>query len=281
MAQQRFGEFDTPIYSEDFKKILKYISGGRVFEGMQVYAKDGSNIGLTPGAACTDGGTFVFESEVLSKPFPITSNASTYTVFYSHMNRQITGGVEAILDISTGILPKTSVRGVRLAVISYPGGSVPLNNSMIANDPLEGAKPDLKFPGLGEWLVTQSANLNISTNIQGSEVVTTVSNQTLSTVSFSAVFPFKIGKDKFGSVLARYAVDSSAMVSYSFILPTLAFPVPFPLPVPNGPMTDYRASIPSIVSQQEGQMVLVNVSATIPTLKSIKFGFVGLGLEVS
>jgi len=107
-----------------------------------------------------------------------SAGAATYTLIYTHVDELITGGVSATLSVVTGMFTSYT-DGIILGWIVYPGGGVPLANTMLYHaekvsrtDPAyrRWETADVRHPpffGLQELAVDANITYSVDTSLTG------------------------------------------------------------------------------------------------------------------
>jgi hypothetical protein len=126
----------APVVASDIQEILTFLASPGILQGMSLIAANASAIGLTPGAALTDSGIIIYETEQQTIPFTASVNSANYTIYYSYTPNNNYGGQTGQLSIQKGLIaPENFSNGVLLGWLVYPGGSVQLNGSMFISAP--------------------------------------------------------------------------------------------------------------------------------------------------
>lgn len=139
----------APVVAADIQEILTFIANPGILQGMDLIAANASAIGMTPGAALTDSGIIIYETEQQTLPFTASVNSANYTIYYSYTPNNNYGGQTAQLSLQNGLIaPSNFSNGVLLGWLVYPGGSIQLNGSMFISAPrLKLTEPVVKVQG--------------------------------------------------------------------------------------------------------------------------------------
>ena len=126
----------APVVAADIQEILTFLATPGILQGMNLIAANASAIGMTPGAALTDSGIIIYETEQQTLPFTASVNSANYTIYYSYTPNNNYGGQTAVLSLQNGLIaPENFSNGVLLGWLIYPGGSQQLNGSMFISAP--------------------------------------------------------------------------------------------------------------------------------------------------
>ena len=120
MTQKRIQDYGSPADALSLKTLLKSVfpeSG--ILYGNELVAVRNNAIQIKPGACKTAEGVIIIEDEYKEIPLPDLSVPGNYTIYYSHVDSMVSGGVPAILTIDSGFLQ--NVAGVILGYIQYDG----------------------------------------------------------------------------------------------------------------------------------------------------------------
>ena len=120
MSQTRIQDYGSAANASSIKGLLKSIlpmSG--ILYGNEFTVVRSSAIQVAPGACLTAEGVIILENEYKEISIPDLSIPGNYTIYYSHEDDMISGGVPAILTADSGFL--TEVPGTVLGYIGYDG----------------------------------------------------------------------------------------------------------------------------------------------------------------
>jgi len=122
MSQKRIQDYGSPVVASSLKSLSGAITSQGVLYGFE-FIKDASNrVRINPGACVTNQGVIIIESE--SKYITINlSSPADYTIYYSHADEDVSGGVIAVLTISAGLLTNDVISGCVLGYVRFPGGT--------------------------------------------------------------------------------------------------------------------------------------------------------------
>jgi len=132
MSQKRLLNFGTTADASKTKEMHQQFFAAQVLRADEPFisAYPPDQILVRPHSVIFDNGLILIEDEIQTFTVETSYNSSTYTIYYEHIDEDIIGGVAASLKLVFGLLPSVS-NGVVLGWIVYPGGSVPVSNSMI------------------------------------------------------------------------------------------------------------------------------------------------------
>jgi len=123
MSQTRIQDYGSPATAATLKTMLKSVlSTSGVLEGNDLTVVRSGAIQIAPGSCLTPEGVIIVENEYKEITVPDLSSQGNYTLYYSHEDDMISGGVPAILTIDSGFL--TDVSGVILGYIQYDGSQL-------------------------------------------------------------------------------------------------------------------------------------------------------------
>jgi len=95
MAQTRYVNFGSLDHNSDFKNIISGAYGACVLSGLEItpHSSDGSKVVVAPGSWVTTAGLIIYETA--SKEVVVVDGWNT--IVYTHVDRDIIGGVSATL----------------------------------------------------------------------------------------------------------------------------------------------------------------------------------------
>ncbi len=217
-----------PVVASALQDIFKVLSAPGILSGMNLVAADVDQIGLLSGAALTDSGVFVFEDEERILNYTPTVSPANYTIFYSYVESQAFGGEAAVLTMQPGLIsPEVFSDGVLLGWFKYPGGSIPLNNSMftsaarfqLGQSPLQtkGVFNTIYSPLSTRWgqASLSGGALTVSEIYDGSAntIVTVLTNTGLSLSTSTYLIPFKVPAEGLGQIQLEFETESAASLT--------------------------------------------------------------------
>jgi hypothetical protein len=168
MSQKRFLDYGTTADASKTKVMHAQLFAPQVLraDAPMFSAVVPDQLLINPHAVMFDSGVILVEDEVTIKTIATTFNSANYTVYYEHVDEDLIGGVAAILRVAAGLLRAVS-NGVVLGWVVYPGGSVPLANSMLYVNWRGQVVGGLAFDETTVW-----SNSDMSTAISGPSWVT-------------------------------------------------------------------------------------------------------------
>lgn len=131
--QQRYVNFGAPASSANIKAMTRELFAPQVLRvDLDVAVPD--QLVINPHSVVFDSGILLVEDEVRTLTVPTTGGAVDYTVAYEHVDEDLIGGVAADLSLLGG-LQAVIPNGVILGWVRYPGGAVPLDDTMVFTAP--------------------------------------------------------------------------------------------------------------------------------------------------
>lgn len=232
MSQSRIQDYGSPVTAQSLKTMSMSFVTSAILSGNQFLVNGVNRIQINPGTAVTDQGVLIIESEIKYLAVPTSANPVNYTVYYYHIDQDITGGVSAILTLNSGILTPAVVQGVILGYIIYPGGGVNLDSAMFVQPPALQIGSFAPTENSANWLVPVRNQGYIVTNQSGgtitiSDVFDTsatvpqmyakIQNNTATVGTTTLIFPFKVYDIPYAKLQITMGVDVNATVNSSFI----------------------------------------------------------------
>jgi hypothetical protein len=203
-----------------------------ILAGNQFFVNGPNRLQVNPGIAVTDQGVMIIETEAKFLQVPTSAIAIDYTVYYYHVDQDVTGGVAAVLTLNSGLLTPATVQGVILGYIIYPGGGVNLNPSMFVQPPVYQIGNMVPTENSANWIVpVRNQGYIITANSGGAITISDVFNtsatipqiyvqfinNTATTGTITLVFPFKVYDLPYAKLQINMGVDVNATVNPSFI----------------------------------------------------------------
>jgi len=232
MVQQRIKDFAAPANAEDLKALVNALTTPAVLQGF-LFQVDGPNrMRIEPGTAVTHEGVIIIESENQYENIDSTSNNEDYTVYYSHEDQDISGGVKANLIIANGLFSNDDITGVVLGYIRYPGGGIPLSQSHFVQSPTLQLANYIPNRDNVPWIVPINNTGYLKTLETGAALTLTDVYETgptniyLRTRNDNVVpgngvveltFPFKVSDLPFSLVQFRMQIDNSVAVNVTIV----------------------------------------------------------------
>lgn len=293
MTQRRVQDYGVLAESSDIKQILFGLARSTVLQGNRFGVAGSSVMRVFSGIAVTNQGVMIVEDEVQELPVPTSTNAQDYTVYYEHVDQDISGGEPAILRIANGILNPDGINGVILGYVKYPGGAVPLSSAHFYQEPetfLKNFIPNrenvdwlIPLKGAG-YIVTNTANsaltitdywdtvnLNYSLKLQNNVVSPNVATATFT-------MPFKVGLYPYSLLQAKMQVDLGASVEFKLLDSSSSLIDVTTVPLqPQSNFFLYSLSIPTEAIQNSNDLVYLQMVVNLSSTRSVKLQ--GLGLS--
>jgi len=132
MSQKRFLDYGTTADASKTKVMHHQMFSAQVLRVDEPFfsALAPDQLLINHHAVIFDNGIMLTEDEVQTKIIATSYGSASYTIYYEHEDEDIIGGVAATLQVVPGLLT-TVINGVILGWVVYPGGSVPLDNTML------------------------------------------------------------------------------------------------------------------------------------------------------
>jgi hypothetical protein len=132
MSQKRFLNFGTTADAGKTKAIVQQLFGAQLLRGDVSFFSTvpPDQLVLQPHAVVFDSGLVLAEDEVVAVTIATSSASANYTIYYEHIDADQIGGAAATLRTVGGLQTSVS-NGVVLGWVVYPGGAVPLDNTMV------------------------------------------------------------------------------------------------------------------------------------------------------
>jgi len=139
MSQKRIQDYGSPIVAQSLKSLTYAITTPGILDGNEFIRDASDRVRINPGSCVTHQGVIIVESEAkvftLSTSSTMPHNPTDYTIYYSHEDVDISGGVTAELILAPSLLTTTEVKGCILGYIRYPGNGVALEQSHFIQPP--------------------------------------------------------------------------------------------------------------------------------------------------
>lgn len=145
MAQLRIYDYGDNVTTPDDNLTRLYLQAPGVYSGLELSAATTSpyNIVIGAGAGLLQDGVMWVEEDETTLSFPTPGSPTNYTVYCTHVDRQITDGVPVEYALQTGIIT-TVTNGIVLGWIYYTSGN--LTTDMMVSAPA--ARPDTQTQAL-------------------------------------------------------------------------------------------------------------------------------------
>lgn len=132
MTQERYINFGHPADASGIKTINQQFFAPAVLRAneplLQAVAPD--QVLINPHSCVFVDGIVLVETEIHPVTIDTSPASANYTIYYTHEDEDLVGGVAALLHTDSGI--KQSVEnGVILGWVIYPGGSVQVDDTML------------------------------------------------------------------------------------------------------------------------------------------------------
>lgn len=290
MSQKRIQDYGSPVVAQSLKSLAGSITSQGILYGNE-FIKDASNrMRINPGACVTHQGIIIVESESKVLTIENSSNAADYTVYYSHEDVDISGGVVAELIKESGLLTNGVISGCILGYVRYPGGGIPLDQTHFIQPaylkigtliPTEENAPwiiPIKNQG---YCVTYTSGSTVSITDSSSTFQTTpklyikLTNNGLTQGVAYLTFPFKVSSSPFAILQMILSTDINAVVTAGFydsastlhILGTFTGQSEFLLKT---------ADIPRIAAQTANTIVYLQLQVSLSPTKEARLQAIGL-----
>lgn len=294
MTQRRIKDYGTLAEASDLKQILYALARSSVLQGFRFGVAGTSKMRIFPGMAVTNEGTMIIEDEALELDVPVTSNAQDYTVYYEHVDQDISGGEPAILRLGNGILNPKDIDGVVLGYVRYPGSAVPMSTAFFEQEPEQTLRNYTPNRQNVDWIIPLKGNGYLVTANSGSAMTMTDSwdaatssyslklqNNVNAAVPTNAVavitFPFKVGSTPFSLLQAKMQIDLGAIVDFQLI-DSLGDSIGI-TQIPLGNQADFflfSMNIPTQAVQKPNDLVYLQMIVQLPYTRMVKIQGIGL-----
>lgn len=132
MSQRRFVNFGADANASTVKTINSVLAAPQVLRATAPFfqASSPDQLVVRPHSVVFESGMILDEDETLAFTVPTTFGSQDYTLLYEHVDEDIIGGTAATIELRGGLvnnLPNTVVLGW----VRYPGGSVPIDATML------------------------------------------------------------------------------------------------------------------------------------------------------
>jgi hypothetical protein len=232
MSQKRVQDFGSPVVAKSFKLLTEAITDPSILDGNEFIVDAADRMRINPGKCVTHQGIVIIEDEIRLLNIQNTSIPADYTIYYSHEDADVSGGIAAVLTMDSGLLTSDVVKGCILGYVRYPGGGIPLNQSHFIQP------PKLKIGTLiptrlnTPWLVPIKSKDYMVTSTSGSSLTLTdtwdisgskpemylkVRNNNLTNGTAVLTFPFKLGESPFALLQMVISTDINALITPHFI----------------------------------------------------------------
>lgn len=232
MSQKRIQDYGSPVVAQSLKSLIKSIITSAILDGNEFIVEGSDRVRINPGSCVTHQGVIIIEDEPKILTIVNSSNPVDYTIYYSHSDADVTGGVAAILTLDTGILSPDDVDGAILGYVRYPGGGVPLLQShfiqpnILRIGDVAPSKQNVRWlmPIRNQGFMTTATSggaisLTDTYDTSGSkpEMYLRIRNNSGSIGSITLTFPFKVGEEPLSLLQLVLGTDVNAIVTPKFI----------------------------------------------------------------
>jgi hypothetical protein len=232
MSQKRIQDFGSPVIAKSFKSLTGAITDPGILEGNQFIVDAGDRVRINPGKCITHQGIIIIEDEIKTLNIQNTANARDYTIFYSHVDADISGGMSALLTMDSGLLTADVVAGVILGYVRYPGVGISLDQSHFIQPPLLKIGTITPTKENASWIFPIRYQGYMATSTSGASITLTdtwdisgtkpemylkLRNNNLTSGTVTLTFPFKVGDSSFALLQMIIATDINALVTPMFI----------------------------------------------------------------
>lgn len=291
MSQRRIQDFGSPVVASSLKSLGNSMTEPGVLDGNDFIVDATNRVRINPGACITDEGVIILEDEAKTLEIVNTSLPVDYTIFYSHTDADISGGIPAILTIDTGLLDDSVVNGVILGYVRYPGGGIPLAQEHFVQTQA------LKIGGVrysrtnAPWLVPIRNQGYLSTTTSGGviditdtfdisgakpEMFVKFRNNDTTTGDITITFPFKVNDDPFALLQLVLTTDINVTVTPSFI-DSVGTTTALSTPFTNEPtLTLKSVDIGRAAVQTANTLVYVQLGMSIAIGREVNLQSIGL-----
>lgn len=122
MSQKRIQDYGSPVVAMSLKALAGAVTSQGVLYGNEFIKDSTDRMRINPGACVTHQGVIIVEDEAKLLTIENSTSASDWTIYYSHEDEDISGGVVAELVKESGLLTNDVVKGCILGYVRYPGG---------------------------------------------------------------------------------------------------------------------------------------------------------------
>lgn len=293
MSQKRIQDYGTPIVAKSLKTISSSLVQAAVLSGNEFVVDSSDRLKVGPGRAITNQGVIIIEDESKILTVPNTASAVDYTVYYSHVDQDISGGVSASLVIEPGIFTAEVIDGVILGYVRYPGSGVPLSGSMFIQPPQ--AKIGNITPTRGNsdfivpinqmsYMVTSQSGgpLDITSTwdtsvVSSPQMYLKIRNNGLSTGSVTLTFPFKVKDNPFALLQGIFFADINAIISAFFVDSAGSTSALMLTPITGAPSLNfYYYDVPRTSVQNTNSLVYLQIVVQCSASREARIQAVGL-----
>ena len=232
MSQKRIQDYGSPVVAQSLKSLSNSLVPAAILVGCAFSVESASRVRINSGSCVTNQGVIIIENEAKSLTIANTSSPADYTIFYAHVDANVSGGVAAALTLDSGILTPETVDGVILGYVRYPGGGIPLaQGHFVQSPPLQigsvlltrNAVPWLIPIRNAGYLVTAASGGVISitdtydTSATIPSVYVKIRNNSGTTGTTTLTFPYKVSERPLALLQLVLSTDVNASITPKFI----------------------------------------------------------------
>lgn len=292
MTQGRIQDYGSPTTAQSLKALTSSIITSAVLDGNDFLVDGPNRLRVNPGSAVTHQGVIILEDEPKYLNVVNTSSPVDYTVYYEHIDADISGGVPATLRLAAGLLTDAVVQGVILGYIRYPGSAVPLDqahfiqvpktrlgNVRFSKENSDWVVPVRNLGYMSIGAVGGPLNITDTWDISGSkpEMYVKIRNNTAASASATLVFPFKVQTTPFSLLQVVIGTDINALVTPSLIDSEGVVFMLSAVPFPNNPALQLRTvDINRETVQTPNTLIYLQLQMTIASNREVKLQAIGL-----
>jgi len=292
MTQKRIQNFGTSVVASSLKSLSKSFVVGEILEGNKFIVDGVNRVRVNPGSAVTHEGVIIIEDELKFITIPSTSVPVDYTIFYQHVDADISGGVPAVLTLDSGLLTKEVVEGVILGYVRYPGGAVPLAQEHFIQPPVLKIGDVDPTEDNERWVIpirnhgymvttTSGSTIDITdtwdTSATIPEMYVTFRNNTALSGGVILTFPFKIRERPFAIAQMTIGTDINALVTPSFIDSAGTVFALVTSPFSSDPDLDLKTlDLPREAIQNANGLVFIQIDVSLVASREFKLQSIGL-----
>lgn len=293
MSQKRIQDFGSPVVAKSFKLLSGAITNPGILEGNEFVVDAADRLRINPGKCVTGEGIIIIEDEIKLLTIQNTSIPQDYTIYYSHEDADISGGIAAILTMDSGLLTSDLISGCILGYVRYPGGGNPLNQSHFIQPPPLTIGTLIPTRENASWLVPIKSKDYMITSTSGASITLTdtwdlsgskpemylkLRNNNLTSGTNILTFPFKVQDSSYGLLQMIIATDINALITPHFIDSAGAV---IPLSSAFTGQSSFllkSVEIPRTASQIANTLVYVQLEVTLAAAREAKIQALGLNM---
>ena len=288
MTQSRVIDYGAPVIARTLKNMIKSFAKSAVLEGCDFAVDAPNRLRITPGTIVTDRGVMIIESE---PKFLIINNSTApadYTIYYTHDDKDITGGEPAELTMDSGLLDDAAVAGTVLGYVRYPGLAVSLSTSQFSQKQKLQMGVSQSTNSNSDWVIPLKGVGYTTTNISGTINITDVwepsparayakiRNNGLVAGNISLVFPFKVKDLGYGKLQFLASLDVNTTTTVAFIDSASSVSILASAMLGDPSYVLYDLTVPKSTVQSSNSLVYVMLQFTIAAGKEIRLQAIGL-----